>query len=160
MGPDYRLSGVCEHLDWLEQFGDDEDHQNFICAGEITKMRAKCGRLSQNSWVWAGESATLGIQIPWRKASFFVQIIWRPLHLLSYCPNKIYIDMEGRTSLPFVHDGCRGWGHSQSVPWSLFHDYLGWCHFGEEIRFPLKVSTSRVLFEKLNTISILFILHQ
>ena len=124
------------------------------------KIRTKCGQLSQNSWVWAGESATLGIQIPWRKASFFVQIIWRPLHLLSCCPNKIYIVMVGGTSLPFVHDGCRGWGHSQSVPWSLFHDYLGWCHFGEEIRFPLKVSTSRVLFEKLNTRSILLILHQ
>ena len=140
------LQAVCEHLDWLEQFGDDEDHQNFICAGKITIMQAKCGRLSQNSWVWAGELAILGIQIPWWKASFFVQIIWRPLYLLSDCRNKIYINMEGGTSLPFVHDGCWGWGDSQSVPWSLFHDYLGWCHFVEEIRFPSKVSTSRVLF--------------
>ena len=110
-------------------------------------------------------SQILRFHCPWCLLLLFITnpstfpIFASVIHLLSYCPNKIYINMEGGTSLPFVHDGCRGWGHSQSVPWSLFHDYLGWCHFGEEIRFPLKVSASRVLFEKLNTRSILFILH-
>ena len=46
--------------------------------------------------------------------------------------NQVHLGGEGRTSLPLVHDGCRGRGQLGSVPWSLLYDCLGWSDVDEK----------------------------
>ena len=46
--------------------------------------------------------------------------------------NQVHLGGEGRTSLPLVHDGCRGRGQLGSLPWSLLYDCLGWSDVDEK----------------------------
>ena len=78
---------------------------------------------------------------------------WSSLHLFSHCPDKIYIDMEGGTSLPFVHNDCWSWGDTQSFPWVFSRDHLGLGYLDQRICSHFEIPSFKVMILKQRMVS-------